>query len=270
MNRKVFLRVCSIGLIGFFLILGAPFTAVSRADDQAATPAAEPVEYVVEDIQGTVQVLEDGSKDWEAAQEGQVVESGDEIRTGDNSEATLTMQSDTTVHLNADSDMKVEQIEANQTGGFLSHLQVLAGSLLSDVKKHLEESRSSFEIESNGVVCGVRGTAFEVSAVADTADVATHEGSVEVGNGTESHMVDAGNFSSFQRGHFLMQRRLNQSEINRFQKWRAFRQMVWKKRIHRIEEIRAHHRTPWKRHHPHLRRALLRRKLLEKRRRNQD
>src|SRR5579863_7383871 len=129
MNRKVFMRVCPVALTGFLLTLGGPFTAVVRADDQAAMAAPEPVEYVVEDIQGNVQVLEEGAKDWEAAEEGQVVETGDEIKTGDNSEATLTMQSETTVHLNADSDMKVEQIEANQTGGFLSQLQVLAGSL---------------------------------------------------------------------------------------------------------------------------------------------
>ncbi|HTC21489.1 MAG TPA: FecR family protein [bacterium] len=239
------------------------------ADDQTSA-GGEPVEYVLEDIQGTVQVLEDGAKNWEAAQEGQVLETGDEIKVGDSSEATLTLQSETTVHLSAGTDMKVEQIEANQTNGFLSHLQVLAGSLLADVKKHLEESQSSFEIESNGVVCGVRGTAFEVNAVGDTAEVSTHEGSVEVGNGTESHMVAAGNFSSFQRGRFLMQRRLDRSEMDRFQKWRAFRQVVWKKRLQRLADIRAHRRAPWKRHHPHLKRAAIRHKWLEKRRRNQD
>ncbi len=270
MKHKWFLSFCSALLTGLLLIFGSPFTAVLMADDQVAGAAPEPVEYVVEDIQGTVQVLEDGSKNWEAAQEGQVIETGDEIKVGDNSEATLTMQSETSVHLSADADMKVEQIEANQMGGFLSRLQVFAGTLLADVKKHLADSHSSFEIESNGVVCGVRGTAFEVSAVGGTADVATHEGSVAVSNGTETHIVAAGSFSSFQRGRFLMQRRLNQSEISRFQKWRAFRQIVMKKRLQRISDIRAHHRAPWKRRHPHLRRALLRRKLQEKRRRNQD
>jgi ferric-dicitrate binding protein FerR (iron transport regulator) len=270
MNFKVLGRACCGVLSVFLLIFGLPFSSVSRADDQAAPMRAEPVEYVVEDIQGAVQVLEDGAKDWEAAEEGQVVEAGDEIKVGENSEATLTLQSETSVHLNAGTDMKIEQIEANQTNGFLSHLQVFAGSLLADVKKHLEESHSTFEIESNGVVCGVRGTAFEVNAVGDTAEVSTHEGSVAVGNGTETHMVDAGNFSSFQRGRFLMQRRLDGSEIGRFQKWRAFRQHVWKKRLQRLADIRAHRRAPWKRHHAHLRRALLRRKLLEKRRRNQD
>ncbi len=268
-NHRLFLRVSSFALTGFLLALAGPFANLSRADEQA-TAAADPVEYVVEDIKGTVQVLEDGAKDWETAQEGQVVESGDEIKAGDNSEATLTMQSETSVHLSSDTDMKVERIEANQTGGFLSQLQVLAGSLLADVKKHLVDSHSSFEIESNGVVCGVRGTAFEVRAEGDTAEVATHEGSVAVGNGTESHRVDAGNFSSFQRGRFLMQRRLDQSEINRFQKWRAFREIVRQKRQQRLSDLRAHHRTPWKRRHPHLNRALLRRKLQQKRRRNMD
>jgi ferric-dicitrate binding protein FerR (iron transport regulator) len=269
MDRKPILRIGLVILIGLLVNLFAPFTRISIADDQTGT-SGDPVEYVLEDIRGTVQVLEDSAKNWETAEEGQVLETGDEIKVGENSEATLTLQSETTVHLSAGTDMKIEQIEANQTNGFLSHLQVLAGSLLADVKKHLDESHSTFEIESNGVVCGVRGTAFEVNAIGDTAEVSTHEGLVEVGNGTESHMVGAGNFSSFQRGRFLMQRRLDRSEMDRFQKWRAFRQIVWKKRLQRIADLRAHRRAPWKRHHPHLKRAVLRHKWLEKRRRNQD
>ena len=236
-----------------------------RVFSQTAS-AEDPVEYVIEDIQGKVQVLEDGSKDWETAQEGQVVESGDEVKVGYNSEATLTMQSETSVHLAADTDLKVEQIQPNETTGFLSRLQVVAGSILADVKKHLDESHSSFEVESNGVVCGVRGTAFEVTAKeGGTAQVATHEGAVAVGNGVESHMVEAGQYSEFQQGKFRLRRQLAREEIQRFQKWRAFRQQVWRKRLQRLEDIRNHKRRAWMRRHPHARKAMLRR---EERRRH--
>lgn len=256
-------------LAGFSIFFAYPHPGLSQTSN--ATPASsEPVEYIIEDIQGNVRVLEEGAKDWEAAQEGQVVESGDEVKVGDNSEATLMMQSETAVHLSADTDMKVDQIEANGTGGFLSHLEVFAGNILADVKKHLEESRSTFEVESSGVVCGVRGTAFEVSAQNGTAQVATHEGAVEVGNGAESHMVNAGNFSEFQRGKFQSTRRLDRREMDRFAKWREFRKRVFQKRFQRLQDIRNHKRTAWVRKHPRMERAIEKRKMLKRKKRLEE
>jgi hypothetical protein len=266
MADRTWIKMCPAFLAGFLLVFGPSLRGISQADDQPAA-ASEPAEYIIEDIQGSnVQVLEEGAKEWEPAVEGQVVDSGDEVKVGTASEATLTLQSETSVHLGEGTDLKVEQIEANPSNGFLSRLQVVAGTLLADVKKHLLESHSTFEVESNGVVCGVRGTAFEVNAQGDTAQVATHEGSVEVGNGTETHTVEAGNFSSFQKGKFQMQRRLDKSETGRFQKWRALRTIVLKKRLQRLEDIREHKRTPWKRRHPQLERAILRHELKKKRR----
>ncbi len=79
---------------------------------------------------------------------------------------------------------------------------------------------------------------------------------VEVSSGNESHVVTAGNASSFQRGKFLSLRRLERSEIERFQKWRTFRQVVRQKRLQRIAEIQNHKRQPWIRKHPHLGKAM--------------
>ncbi len=264
MEQRHFLKMTFSIIAGFLMVFGLPLNGMSQADN-TGTPAPEPVEYVIESIQGNVQVLEDGAKDWETALEGQVVESGDEIKTGDNSEATLMMQSDTAVHLSADSDMKVDQIGANDTGGFLSHLVVFTGNILADVKKHLEESHSTFEVEASGVVCGVRGTAFEMTTQNGTAQVATHEGSVAVGNGTETHMVDAGNLSEFHNGSFRSQRKLDRNEIKRFQKWREFRKVVLRKRIQRLEDIRNHRRAAWVRKHPHAPKELLKHEKRKKR-----
>ena len=250
MKLNFWLKLCSVSVVGFLILFTFPECGVPQTQD--ATGFTQPVEYVIEDIQGpTVRVLEEGETQWEPAEEGQVVDAGDEIRVGDNSEATLTMESDTSVHLNENSDMKVEQIQANTTGGFLSRLQVLAGLILADVKKNLTDSHSTFEVESNGVVCGVRGTAFEVNAQDGDSQVSTHEGKVEVSGNGESHMVTAGNFSSFKKGRFSMQRRLDQSEIQRFQRWRAFRQTVFQKRLRRLNDILHHKRQVWKRRHPH-------------------
>lgn len=237
-------------VVAGFLFIGLIMAVPALADDPTQVNNPEPTEYVIEDIQGTnVQVLEAGSKVWDKAEEGQEVESGDEVKVGDGSEATLTLQSETTVHLAVGTDIKVDQIQPNETQGFVSRLALLAGNVLADVKKHLDESHSTFEIESNGIVCGVRGTAFEVNAQGGDAQVSTHEGLVDVENGSETHAVAAGNVSSFERGKFRAQRPLLAFEKARFQKWRAFRQRVWKKRALRIMQIRNHQRQAWKRRH---------------------
>jgi hypothetical protein len=225
-------------------------------------------EYVVEDIKGAnVQVKEENSNTWDQAQEGQVLETGDEIKVGDNSDVTLTLQSETQVHLSANSDLIVGQIEPSDNGGFLSRLQVLAGTILSDVKKNLLESHSSFEVEAGGVVCGVRGTAFEVSNNNGDVQTATHEGEVATTVGGEDHMVSAGNVSSFHAGHFQGMRRLRPDEMNRFKRWRAFRSQVRNKRLRRLRAIRLGRRAAWVRRHGHSPQVIKRREEIKRRQR---
>jgi hypothetical protein len=238
-------------MIGAVLVLvGSGSRSLVRAEEAPADQASDPVQYVIEDIQGSnVQVMEDGTKVWDKAEEGQVLEKGDEIKVGDGSEATLALRSETTIQLAAGTDLQVQEIKSNESQGFLSRLTLLAGSVLADVKKHLNESSSSFEIESNGVVCGVRGTAFEMNTNGEEAQVSTHEGQVEVAGGGESHPVSAGQISSFRKGRFLALRALREGERSRFQKWRQFRQSVWKKRTIRIMQIKNHQRKVWKRRH---------------------
>ena len=119
---------------GIVILLLMPLIGASQTADTIAK--TDLVEYVVEDIQGSnVQVLEEGETQWETVVEGQVVDSGDEIKVGEGSEATLVLKNETSVHLSEKSDMKVEKIVSNETGGFLSRLKVLAGLLLADVKK---------------------------------------------------------------------------------------------------------------------------------------
>ena len=225
--------------------------ALAQADNASSGP--EPVVYTVEQLQGNnVQVLEAGATQWEAAVEGQEVEAGDEVKVGGGSQVVLMLGSETSVHLDENSDLKIDQLSANQTGGFFSHLEVLAGRLLADVKKHLQDSHSAFEVESNGVVCGVRGTAFEVTAQGEDSQVATHEGEVEVAGAGETHVVSAGNLSSFKKGRFLLLRRLDRMETQRFQRWRTIRPLLFQRRLQRLAAIRNHTRQPWIRRHPRL------------------
>jgi hypothetical protein len=255
-------------VFSILFLLGWGLSSRTALAQTAANSSATPIEYVIEDIKGSnVQVKEENSNTWDAAQEGQELETGDEIKVGDNSEVSLTLQSDTQVHLSANSDLVVGQIESSDNGGFLSRLQVLAGTILSDVKKNLLESHSSFEVEAGGVVCGVRGTAFEVSNNNGDVQTTTHEGEVATAMGGETHMVTAGNASSFHQGHFQGLRSLRPEERARFQKWRAFRTQLRTKRLRRIRAIRAGRRKPWVRRHGHSAQLIKRREEIRRRQR---
>src|ERR1700722_9999594 len=182
-----------------FLIFSIPVGGECQAADPGNS-APEPVQYVMEDIQGSgVQVLETGTDQWAAGQEGEVLESGDELKIGVDSVATLMLQSGTSVQVSPNSDVKIDQIADNHQGGFFSKLKITAGRLLADVQKHLDESQSTFEVDANGVVCGVRGTAFEVNAQGDEVQTLTHEGEVDVKTGDRDNLVQAGNAYSFRR-----------------------------------------------------------------------
>jgi ferric-dicitrate binding protein FerR (iron transport regulator) len=251
-TRNEFFHACFC-----FLAFSIPLGSWCQAPD-SGNSVAEPVQYVLEDIQGSaVQVLETGTDQWAAGEEGEVLESGDELKVGADSQATLMLQSDTSIQVSANSDVKVDQIEGNQKGGFFSKLKITAGKLLADVRKHLDESQSTFEVDANGVVCGVRGTAFEVSAQGDDVQTLTHEGTVDVKTGGQDNFVRAGNAYSFRRGRFVGQRLLDQEEIGRFGKWRAYRARVFEKHRLRLENIRKGARRAWIRrsHRRHLRRA---------------
>ncbi|HVM33632.1 MAG TPA: FecR family protein [bacterium] len=229
------------------MLLGLAFLGLSQAGfGQTADPGADEAQYSLEDIQGSqVQVLEKGADQWAAGEEGEILQSGDEVKVGEGSQATLMLGSDTSVQLAAGTDMTVHEIEPSPRGGFVSRLMLSAGNLLADVRKNLEESQSTFEVEAGGVVCGVRGTAFEVSAQGGEVETLTHEGTVDVKGADADHLVDAGKAFSFRQGRFWRQRLLRREEMSRFQRWRAFRAQVFEKRRHRLENIRRGLRKAW-------------------------
>lgn len=249
---KLFLNLA----LAFILLPLLGVHDVLADEDKSEPVSVEKAEYVLENLQGDdVQVREDGSSQWEKAQEGQVLEAGDEIKTGDGSKATLMLQSETSVQMNSQSDMKLDKVEPTEQGGFFSRLKLMAGKILADVKKNLQESQSTFEVESNGVVCGVRGTAFEMETQGDDVETRTHEGEVEVKSGSEVNVAKAGNAFAFKKGKFFTKRRLTRAEARGFKKWRAFRKEIFKKRMARLAALKEGRMKPWMRQHPRLNRG---------------
>ena len=115
---------------------------------------------------------------------------------------------------------------------------MLAGRVLSEVK-NLARARSSFEVESGGVICGVRGTAFEVERVGERVETATYEGEVEVKAGDALERVKKGYRYAFQKNRVHLKRRLDRTEKDRFEKWMKHHKDLREKRIKRLKALKA-------------------------------
>jgi len=187
--------------------------------------------YFIVDIQGAgdIQILKEGQSQWVRAQVGSRLEEGDKISVGDDTEAVLSLKSETLVHLDEGTEMSVAQLEENQAKGFLSRLELWGGSLLSDVKKRLKDSDSQFEVEAGGVVCGVRGTVFEVANNGGQVQASTDEGVVQVVTPRGSRQVVAGQTCSASQRGISSLRPSNFGTQERFRSWRHLHQRLSQK-----------------------------------------
>jgi hypothetical protein len=198
------------------------------------TETPEPPEYVIDDLQGTVLILEDGETQPVTAEEEETLGPGDEVILKAGSQASLTLDENTMFHLSENSDVKVDQLVRNDSNGFISHLKLVAGKILSEVEK-LQETKSIFEVESGGVVCGVRGTAFEVQMEGGVVHTSTFQGVVLMRNGDEVRQVEANQHVAFnfKRGLFLPKRRLNPMERGRYRRWLALKPVIQRRQRQR-------------------------------------
>lgn len=230
----------------------SPFVTVASAatpvnpSNPVETPSepdisgAEPTQYVLENLKGTVEILPVGADQAQIAEEEETVTEGDEIITKPGAEASLTLNETTMFHLSSNSDVKIEELKSNDTGGFLSRLELLEGNVLSEVEK-LSESRSTYEVDSGGVVCGVRGTSFEVQKEGDSISTNTFHGVVEMRNGSSVQRIESGHHGafSFTRNAFASLRTLSPAEKSRYKSWLAIKKVVQRKQAKRLHVLQS-------------------------------
>ncbi len=226
------------------------------------TPSGPPMEYEVEDIQGTVLALLDGAADPVTVEEGETLETGDTLIAKDNSQATLSLNDVTAVHVSEGTTVKIADLEPNATQGFISRLELTSGKVLSEVEK-LDSSHSTFEVESGGVICGVRGTAFEVQNADGQVTTNTFHGAVEVDKDDQSQLVNGGEHSTFvfNKKGFLAKRKLNAVENNRYKAWGKIYKRARQKRAQRMRWIKSHPHSAQAQKFIHRREALRQKRL---------
>lgn len=211
------------------LAAGSPATPVPRSASLKI-----PLQYVVEKTRGSVLILPKGSNKPEKAREEQTLRGGDEIITQGGSEASLTLNENTLFHVGPDSRVTLDKLAKKGTRGFTSRLKLWKGKILAEVEK-LKQSRSVFEVDSGGVLCGVRGTSFEVEVKDKTVEASTYHGTVYLTKNGRSQDVASDQHAGvvLDKGAFLPQRALTPEERRKYQDWLKEKAVVQQKQIER-------------------------------------
>lgn len=133
-------------------------------------------------IAGEVTAQDPGSSDFKTVSDGTLLRAGMTIRTGESSYAILTYFEGSTVSLEPNTTLVIEQLVANPDGSTVISMQQQLGKTWHSVTKLLGQG-SKYEVKTPTLTATVRGTAFEVGvAQAATGDfvasVVTTEGAV--------------------------------------------------------------------------------------------
>jgi ferric-dicitrate binding protein FerR (iron transport regulator) len=132
-------------------------------------------------VNGLVDILPTGSGTWQPAVAGTRVETGDRVRTGPLSAATLIFFDGSATDMKAETEVTVTQMNSRRNGG--SKVIVLhqwLGQTHNRVQQLLDPA-SRFEIETPTAVMAVRGTEFTLDVEPDgTTNIVVIEGTVDV------------------------------------------------------------------------------------------
>jgi FecR-like protein len=163
-----------------------------------ATPA-EAHSSTVTVLDGSVLVRHAGGQ-FAPITDGDVVATGDTVHTAAGSHGVLTLFDGTTVELEPDTEITIDNLQANAAGDKIVAITQAIGRTWHVVTK-LVSSTSKYEIRTPASTAEVRGTAFEVVVLPDgTATTATTEGDVAtIAQGAEVHVLP-GQFTSVTRG----------------------------------------------------------------------
>jgi hypothetical protein len=127
---------------------------------------------------GDVSVSNDGGS-WTGAHVGMSLDTGDGVKTGDDSTAQITFLDGSTVDLEANTEIDIVALEiSSETGSKTITLDQIIGDTVSRVT-HLIDPESSYEIDTPSGTAGVRGSVMVVHVGPDgTAVVTNQEGEV--------------------------------------------------------------------------------------------
>jgi hypothetical protein len=114
------------------------------------------------DVQGKVEVKAKKGHKTKVAKKDLTVFEGDRIITTDGSSAKLKLFDGSSLEIAPKTEFILSKLQKPAENEKVIKFKLIVGQLLAAVEK-LTTSKSAFEIEAGGVVCGVRGTKFSMN-----------------------------------------------------------------------------------------------------------
>lgn len=158
-------------------VCAALLASLAWASPEGTEGPAEGVGVLVR-IEGRVEVLRAGSTEWLPAVPEQSLDEGEQVRTGPDGRAMLSLEDGAVVHLDPDGEIEVGELP--HAGGVMEFsIRLAVGRVLAALDRALHP-RSKFEIHAPTAVIAVRGTEFAVEAEPSATQTAVFEGRVGV------------------------------------------------------------------------------------------
>ena len=157
---------------------------------------------VLSQVSGKVEVAGLSSKTSKVAKDGTKVRETEKVTTGADSKTIVRFFDGSQLAISPNSSVQLNKIQKLSDQDKVLHFKLLVGKLMATVQK-LASSKSSFEVEAGGVVCGVRGTQFVLQYDPSTGkvDVKVLDGTVWVQAGNNTYTYGAGQGGSFTNGN---------------------------------------------------------------------
>ena len=149
----------------------------------------------LEVLDGVVAVSHDGNT-FALGQNGEMLQQGDVVRTGEGAHAVLTFFDGSVIELEPESEIRVETLQATSAGDLLMTMQQTIGRSWHVVSRTLTPN-SKYEVRTPAATATVRGTAFLVSVSPQgVSNIQTTDGVVGMIGGGQEVLVPPGFQSS--------------------------------------------------------------------------
>lgn len=173
------------------LLLGASAGALAQ---QCAAPAAKVIS-----IQGSLELRPHNAKQWQAAQTGIPICSGDSVRVGPRSRAALLLPNETTLRLDQGTTLTLSAPDQAQA----SLLDLILGTI-----HVISRTPKPFRVNTPYLNAGVEGTEFLVGSSETSARLAVFEGRVSATSADSSLMLVGGEIAYAAKGVPLRKERM--------------------------------------------------------------
>ncbi|MEX1255690.1 MAG: carboxypeptidase regulatory-like domain-containing protein [Dehalococcoidia bacterium] len=151
-------------------------------------------------ISGDVQVQESGSDAPRAAEDGEELNEGDQVITGNDGRAVVTFFEGSTQVLEPNTGITIKQVGTTDGGGLLAHVGQSVGKTWNTVLDS-SGSGSDVQVEAPASSAAVRDTMFQVDVAEDgTTDIWSRQGAVAVTAEEEEDLASAGLHSTTEPG----------------------------------------------------------------------